>query len=74
MTRVRGGGLVHSSGGMIGAKWWFGWSPGVVRWLEPRGDVTYKLLFCSKWNAALVVVTCEMVGTLNHYTMVKKNY
>ena len=24
-------------------------------------------------NAALVVVTCELVGTINHYKMVKKN-
>ena len=36
---VRGSGLVHSSGGVIGAKWWwFGWSKGVVRLLEPRDD------------------------------------
>ena len=34
---------------------------------------TYKLLFCSKMNAASVVVTCEVMGTLNHYKMVKKN-
>ena len=33
---------------------------------------TYKSLFCSKMNAASVVVTCEVVGTLNHYKMVKK--
>ena len=25
-------------------------------------------------NAASVVVTCEVVGTLNHYKMVKKNF
>ena len=34
---------------------------------------TYESLFCSKMNAASVVVTCEVVGTLNHYKMVKKN-
>ena len=33
---------------------------------------TYESLFCSKMNAASVVVTCEVVGTLNHYKMVKK--
>ena len=36
------------------------------------GAGTYKSLFCSKMNAASVVVTCEVVGTLNHYKMVKK--
>ena len=35
---------------------------------------TYESLFCSKMNAASVVVTCEVVGTLNHYKMVKKNF
>ena len=35
---------------------------------------TYKSLFCSKMSAASVVVTCEVVGTLNHYKMVKKNF
>ena len=25
-------------------------------------------------NAASVVVTCEVVGTLNHYNMAKKNF
>ena len=25
-------------------------------------------------NAVSVVVTCEVVGTLNHYKMVKKNF
>ena len=25
-------------------------------------------------NATSVVVTCEVVGTLNHYKMVKKNF
>ena len=34
---------------------------------------TYESLFCSEMNAALVVVTCEIVGTLDHYKMVKKN-
>ena len=29
-------------------------------------------LFCSKRNAASLVVTCEVVGTLNQYEMVKK--
>ena len=33
---------------------------------------TYELLLCSKRNAVSVVVTCEVVGTLNHYNMVKK--
>ena len=33
---------------------------------------TYKLLFCSKKKAASVVVTCEVMGTLNDYKMVKK--
>ena len=33
---------------------------------------TYEMLFCSKMNAALVMVSCEVVGTLNHYKMVKK--
>ena len=33
---------------------------------------TYKSLFCSKMNAASVVVKCEVVETLNHYKMVKK--
>ena len=34
---VRGGGLVHRDGGVIGDKWWWvGWSPGVVRWLGSR--------------------------------------
>ena len=32
---------------------------------------TYESLFYSKMNAAAVVVTCEVVGTLNH-KMVKK--
>ena len=32
---------------------------------------TYELLFCPKRNAASVVVTCEVVGTPNHYRMVK---
>ena len=31
-------------------------------------------MFCSKMNAASVVVTCEVVGTLNHYKMVKKKF
>ena len=35
---------------------------------------TYDSLFCSKMNAASVVVTCEVVGTLKHYKMVKKNF
>ena len=35
---------------------------------------TYESLFCSKMNAASVVVTCEVVGTLNHYKMVKKKF
>ena len=34
---------------------------------------TYESLFFSKMNAASVVVTCEVVGTLNHYKMAKKN-
>ena len=35
---VRVGGLVHRDGGVIGANWgWVSWSPGVVRWLGPRG-------------------------------------
>ena len=33
---------------------------------------TYESLFCSKMNAASVVVTCEVMGTLNLYKMVKK--
>ena len=33
---------------------------------------TYESLFSSKMNTASVVVTCEVVGTLNHYKMVKK--
>ena len=36
------------------------------------GGGTYKSLFCSKMNAASVVVTCEVVGTLNHYKLLKK--
>ena len=32
---------------------------------------TYELLFCYEKNAASVVVTCEVVGTFNHYKMVK---
>ena len=36
------------------------------------GVGTYESLFCSKMNAASVVVTCEVAGTLNHYKMVKK--
>ena len=35
---------------------------------------TYESLFCSKMNAASVVVTCEVMGTLNHYKMVKKKF
>ena len=35
---------------------------------------TFESLFCPKMNAALVVVTCELVGTLNHYKMVKKKF
>ena len=31
----------------------------------------YESLFCSKMNTASVVLTCEMVGTLKHYKMVK---
>ena len=38
-----------------------GWSPAVVRWLGPR-----RIVVCSKKNAVSVVVTCEVVGTLNH--------
>ena len=38
------------------------------------GGGSYQSLFCSKMNAASVVVTCEVVGTLNHYKMVKKNF
>ena len=33
-----------------------------------------KSLFCSKMNTASVVVTCEVVGTLNYYKTVKKNF
>ena len=33
---------------------------------------TYESLICSNMNAASVMVTCEVVGTLNHYKMVKK--
>ena len=33
---------------------------------------TYESLIYSQINAASVVVTCEVVGTLNHYKMVKK--
>ena len=46
----------------------------VVGWLEHRGGEvgTYELLFCSKRDAASVVVICEVVGTLNHYKMVKR--
>ena len=33
------------------------------------GDL--QSLFCSM-NATSVVLTCEVVGTLNHYKMVKK--
>ena len=52
-----------SGGGLVGAQgWWGGWGPGAVG--------TYEL-FCSKRNATSVVVTCEVVGTLNHYKMVK---
>ena len=36
------------------------------------GGGAYESLFCSKMNTASVVVTCEVVGTLNHYKMVKK--
>ena len=35
---------------------------------------TYESLFFSKMNAASVVVTCEVVGTLNHDKMVKINF
>ena len=72
---TRGGALVGEwGGGVIGAKWWWvGLSPGVLRWFGGPGVVgTYKLLFCSKRNAASMVVTCEVVVTLNHYKMVKK--
>ena len=34
---------------------------------------SHESLFCSKMNAASVVVTCELVGTLNHYKLVAKN-
>ena len=34
---------------------------------------TYESLFCSKMNAASEVVTCEVVGMVNHYKMVKKS-
>ena len=37
-----------------------------------EGDGTYESLFCSEMNVASGVVTCELVGTLNHYKMVKK--
>ena len=33
---------------------------------------TYESLVCLKMNAGSVVVTCEVVGTLNHYKMIKK--
>ena len=35
------------------------------------GDLWIIILF--KLNAASVVMTCEVVGTLNHYNMVKKS-
>ena len=51
--------------------WWFITVTLVVAWWlfapkfwEVAG--TYESLFCSKMNAASVVVTCEVVGTLNH--------
>ena len=34
------------------------------------GDL--RIIVLLKMNAASVVVTCEVVGTLNHYKMVKK--
>ena len=46
--------------------WWFF----VPKFWEEAG--TYESLFFSKMNAASAVVTCEVVGTLNHYKMVKK--
>ena len=50
--------------GLVGAqRWQGGWGPGVVG--------TFELLLCSKRNAVSVVVTCEVVGTLNHYNIVK---
>ena len=49
---------------VIAQGWLGGYSPGVVG--------AYELLFCSKRNAASVMVTCEVVGTLNHYKIVKK--
>ena len=57
--------------------WWLVRVTLVVAWwlFDPKfWEVvgTYESLFCSKMNAASVVVTCEVVGTLNHYKMVKK--
>ena len=37
------------------------------------GDLQIIVLLQKK-NAASVVVTCEVVGTLDHYKMVKKNF
>ena len=62
---------------MFSIYWWLvrvtlvvAWWLFVPKFWEVAG--TYKSLFCSKMNAASVVVTCEVVGTLNHYKMVKK--
>ena len=64
--------MVNRGGGVIRSKWWrVGWSPGVLRWLGPRVVGTYKLLFCSERNVTSVVVISEVVGTFNHYKMVK---
>ena len=38
------------------------------------GGRDLRIVICSKMNAASVVVTCEVMGTLNHYKMVKKNF
>ena len=67
------GQLAHRGVGVIGAKWWWVvWSPMVLRSLGPMcgGDLQIVL---PKRNTASVVGTSEVVGTLNHYKMVKKS-
>ena len=66
---VGGGELMHRGGGVIGAKWW--WVG-----LEHRGGEvgTYELLFCSKRDAASVVVICEGGGDTQSLQDGKKNF
>ena len=40
---------MNRGGAMTGAKWWWvGWSPRVLRWLEPRGGADLQIVVLPK--------------------------